>query len=47
MLIVYRLPVFRIHDDHPGVGEVAFRYFFVITAPFGINFCYRIEFKSV
>ena len=36
MLIVYRLPVFRIHDDHPGIGQVTSCYRLVIVAPFRI-----------
>ncbi len=47
MLIVYRLPVFRIHDDHPGIGQVTSCYRLVIAAPFRIDFCYRVKFKSV
>lgn len=47
MLIVYRLPVFRIHDDHPGIGQVTSCYRLVIVAPFRIDFCYRVKFKSL
>ena len=47
VFVVYRLPVLRIHDDHTGIGQVAFRYCLVIIAPFRIDFFYRVEFKSV
>ena len=43
---LYRLPYSPYPDDHTGIGQVAFRYCLVIIAPFRIDFCCRIEFKS-